>query len=647
MAWLVPLLPVFGALLLGLTGLARGDGRGGRAPLAVLSTGTMVATAALAGLAGVHGWTGRLLWAADLGLSLDYAYGTSPVVPIFAVLVPLVAAPVVAYAAYHEEARGLRRLLVLLTFFAGAMELVAGAADLLTLVVGWEVIGACSALLVAHGWWERGKARAGAVVFLTTRAGDLGMFLAVVAAFAGAGSLRYGALPGLTGLPLHLVAAGLLAAAAAKSAQLPFAPWLFAAMEGPVTVSTLLHAATMVAAGAFLLIRLEPVLGGVAWFGPAAMAVGVTTALAGGLVALLQPHAKRLLAGSTSAHYGLMFVAVGAGYPAVAVLHLVAHALAKAPLFLASGVAHGCTGSYRLPGMKLGRALPGVAIASALPAAALAGVPPLGAAWTKEEVVTAAGHASPWLAVAVSIAGGLSAAYMARFWFQAFGRGGAGCGEGESGRPPRTAERGALYLLAAATALLSLLWAAPVAQRVAEALAGIVPSSEAWELAASLLLVTVGVAIGWAVARFRPRLGEAGAAPAADWLGLPALARLVIARPAQRCADLLARFDDGVLDRAVWLLPGVARDSARLLARFDDAVVDGTVWWAADAAARLAVAGKRGAEVLIDGAPEGLSRLVGRAGSWARRLQTGLAHQYYRLIMVGLGILLVLLILGG
>ncbi|MGY8822312.1 MAG: proton-conducting transporter transmembrane domain-containing protein, partial [Pseudomonadales bacterium] len=147
----------------------------------------------------------------------------------------------------------------------------------------------------------------------------------------------------------------ILLACAAKSAQLPFSPWLFAAMSGPTPVSALLHAATMVAAGVYLLIRLHQTLDAVAWFAPLAIGLGLATALAGGVVASLQGHAKKLLAASTSSHYGLMWLAVGAGYPGAALLHFVTHAFFKAGLFLAAGIAEHHVGSYSLGDMRLGR----------------------------------------------------------------------------------------------------------------------------------------------------------------------------------------------------------------------------------------------------------------------------------------------------
>lgn len=640
MAWLVPLLPLLAGAALALLARERAQAPPARRSAALVGAGAMAATAALAALASALGWSASLPWGLGLALGLDYA--ADPAAALFAVLVPAVAAPLVAYAATHEEARGLARLLLLLTASVAAMEVIAGAADLLALLVGWELIGACSWALVAHQWYEPAKPRAAIAVFLTTRAGDLGLFVALAAAFAGSGSLAYGSLGALQGVHLHLVVGGLLVAAASKSAQVPFAPWLFAAMEGPVSASALLHASTMVASGAFLLIRLEPVLAGASWFGPAALAVGLATALAAGTVALLQPHAKRLLAGSTSAHYGLMFVAVGAGWPAVAALHLVAHALAKAPLFLAAGVAHACAGTYRLPRLGVGRAVPRVAWASLVAAAALAGVPPLGAAWTKEEVVASAGHAGPAVAVLAMLAGALSAAYMARFHLQVFGRREGTCGE----RPPLGGERASLYALAAMTVLLGALWIPALHDGAADALGRALPSGKVWEVVLSLALVAGGLVLGRAVALRRPSLGDDRAGAAADWLGLPALARAALVRPGRGLCAMLARFDDAVMDGPARGVGHTDRFVAARLARFDDRVVDGAVRAAVALAAVVASAARKVGEAVFDGVPEGLADGLARGGRRARRLQTGLSHHYYALIVAGLAAVVLLLLVG-
>lgn len=159
----------------------------------------------------------------------------------------------------------------------------------------------------------------------------------------------------------------------------------------------------MVAAGVVLLMQLQPMLAAVSWFGPVLIIVGLATALTGGLVAVASSHAKRLLAGSTSAHYGLMFVAIGAGYPVVALLHFALHAVMKAPLFMVAGIAGHQAGSYNLAKIARVRLPDGLIYTSTIAALALAGLFPLGAAWTKEGVVSAAGVIAPWLAKARAV----------------------------------------------------------------------------------------------------------------------------------------------------------------------------------------------------------------------------------------------------
>lgn len=667
MLWLPILLPLLAAPLLGWLGA-----RGLRRTAAATAAGALLATAALAGLAATRStagaWSGSLAWSDSIHLHLDLA---DPLSALLAILVPAVAAAVVAFAAVHEERRGLGRLLALIGAFVAAMELLAAAADLLTLLIAWELVGACSWGLIGHEWREKRTVRAATRAFLVVRSGDLGLFVAVAAAFAATGSFEYEALETISGQILHVLVAGLLLAAAAKSAQLPFAPWLFDAMEGPVSASALLHSATMVASGAFLVARLHPVLDRAHWFGTAAIAIGLATALAAGVVALLQPHAKRLLAGSTSAHYGLMFVAVGAGYPAVAALHLLAHALFKAPLFLATGVAKEAAGSYRLSEMQLGRALPWVAGGSMIATLALAGFPPLGAAWTKEEIAAAAGHHSPWAAILVAVAGALSAAYAARYQLQAFGWGPDRTPTGKGTRP---VARAAVIALAAATVALSALWFPGSHDLASRILGGEVARVKAWEMVLSLVLVGAGLLAGRSVAKHRPRLGEpgeAGHAAASGWLGLPVLGRVLIVRPVRVLAGALAAFDDRVLDalprsvgalgragasrlaayddRFLDALPrGAAtggRVVARLLSRGDRRVVDRGVrataaltrWWAR--------ASDRFGEHAFDGTLEGVSRLTGRAAALARKLQTGMSHHYYTMISVGLAAALALLLL--
>ncbi|TDL78097.1 NADH-quinone oxidoreductase subunit L [Palleronia sediminis] len=625
-------LPLFPALA-GLAIWAAGDG--GRRRLGAMAAGAAAVTLLLAVLATAQGWTAGHDWGAGLVLRL----ALTPLSAAVAVTVPAVAVAVLVFAAAHEEARGLARLLGLMLVFCGAMLLAVTAADLLTLLIAWEVMGFCSWALIGHRWRDRANPASGRYAFVATRLGDLGLFLAVMATWAGAGTLEFAALGRLDGPALSLAAFGILVAAAAKAGQGPFAPWLFRAMDGPAPVSALLHAATMVAAGAYLLARLHPWLAPVPGWSGATLALGLVTALAGGAVAVMQGHAKRLLAGSTSAQLGLMFVAVGAGYPGIAVAHLVAHAAFKAPLFLAAGIAGRAAGSYDLGRMGYQRTLPWVAALTAPAALALAAVPPMGAAWTKEQIVAAASHASLWSGVGVAVAGALSAAYAARFWWLAFGPRGA-----EPETRPRRAEIAALGALSLGCVALGALWLAPVRAtlRFAPLDAG------AAEMALSLGLVGCGVLAGLTLAR-------RGASPppvAADWLGLPALIQHGIVAPFERAARGAARLDDTVLDA----IPRGAARGARGLARGGRAVwgamqidrggIDAAVWRIAEATRGLARLGGGHGEALADGLPEGTARIAGQGGADARRLQTGLSHHYYAMFVIGTA-LAILLLIGG
>lgn len=587
--------------------------------------------------------------AVDLGAGLMWSVAVTPVAGVMAVAVAAVSLPVVVYAAVHEERAVAPRVTGLLLVFVGAMQLLVVAGDLVTLLVGWELVGAVSWALVATEWREPGVPGAANTAFLATRAGDLGLFAAVGAAVAGAGGVAYADLAAVDGGALHLLVAGIGLAAISKGAQLPFSPWLDAAMAGPTPASALLHSATMVAAGPYLLVRLSDVVGAVDWFGPAAVAVGLATALAAGVVASTRTDVKRLLAASTSAQVGLMVVAVGVGAPLVAFAHLLAHATLKALLFLAGGVAIAASGGRDLRRMRLGRALPVSAGMAGVGALALAAVWPLGAAWTKEHVVAAAGGVGVGLALLVVLAGGLSAAYAARWWLLAFGTAGdqqgGDDGGGDSGnagvvRAPSATERAGVGVLAALTLAASVLWWPGVGEALAERLGGQIPSGAPWELVASLSAVAIAVYAVWTLDRRGRLQGEhdlAGAPWArrtARWAGWPdAVGRLVVA-PSMAGSRLLARADDR-LDDAVTAVGRGAVGIAGRLARGDDRVVDAGVRGVGAATSWLAAGLTRVGEGLVDGVVAGIGGIVGQSGRDARRLQTGMTHHYYVIVVVG------------
>ncbi len=626
----------------------------------------LAATLLLAVVAAVDASTWALEWGAGLRLTLSAVGVAGPV----AVLVAAVGATVVAYASVHEDDPGLARLLGLLVAFVGVMQLLVLAADLLTLLIAWELSAALSWALIGSNWANGGDVSRAAHAFNVTRAGSLGLVLAAGAAFAGSGSLEYTALDGLDAGLLAVVAGGLLVAAASKSAQVPFSPWLYSAMAGPTPVSALLHSATMVAAGAYALVRLGEPLSAVGWFGPTVVAVGLTTAVAGGVLALTESHGKRILAASTSAQYGLMFVAVGVGASAAAAAHLVAHGLFKSLLFLAVGVGIHATGTADVRSWRLRRRLPRVAAAAGIGSLALAAVPPLGAAWTKEQITAAALAAGPFVGGLALFAGLLSAAYAARLYVLSFGGPPRTGAAPPAGRVP-TVEIGAVAVLAAGSVALGALWL-PGGRGVVEALTGTrVAHGAAWEFVVSLALVATGLVWGRALATDTER--SAGGLPAwmrrvtADWYRIPTASRRLVADPALALAAGLARFDDVVIDAPARSLATIGVRAANVLPRFDDAVVDGAVrgavrlgralsrllgWWVergvdgvvaalAAATGRIGDLSRLGDDRGVDRTVEGIARSVGVAGRRSRALQSGLAHRYYVIAVVGLAALFV------
>ncbi|MEC5289905.1 NADH-quinone oxidoreductase subunit L [Aurantimonas sp. C2-6-R+9] len=629
MLFLVALLPIVAAAAVPLT--SQLAGAPSRRLLMVVAMVGLGLTLLLALLAAAGGWTGTIVWSGPLRLTAVL----TPIAGAMAMLVPVIALPILAYAAFHEDETGLGRLVAILLLFVAGMELLVIADDLLTLLIGWELVGACSYLLIAHDWRHADNAASGLYAFLMTRFGDLGLFAAAMAAYAATGSFSYDGLSNISGPLAAIVAFGLLLSAASKSGQVPFSPWLFRAMAGPTSVSALLHAATMVAAGAYILIRLEPFLATVPGVPETIVAIGLATALSGGLVATLQNHAKKLLAASTSAHYGLMFVAVGSGYPGIAFLHLVAHAAFKALLFLAAGIAGERAGSYGQHLMGFGRALPLVATMTAISALSLAGIPPLGGAWTKEAIVTAAEHGSVWIAAGVILAGGLSAAYATRFQLSAFGLVERQEQDSPKAKPGRV-ETGAVVALALLTLATSLVWVPSVREATGRVLEIELLEASLATFILSTAAVAAGLLVGVFLVRRFPEIGVEGrSAETADWLGLPDLIERTITRPVTRLAVAAAAVDDRVIDAGVRLIANSGARAARLGGRKDDRVLDRGVTASASAVTWLASASDRTGEWLIDGLAEGTALIVGQSGRDARRLQTGMSHHYYALATGG------------
>jgi NADH-quinone oxidoreductase subunit L len=335
-------------------------------------------------------------WLPSGGLHVDMGFLADPLSVTFILFVTGVGTLIHVFAVgyMHGDERFSRFFAYMNLFCASMLILVLGSSFLVTFL-GWEGVGLCSYLLISF-WFERhGAATAGKKAFITTRIGDLGFMIAMFLIFLKVGSLDYAALGGAEDVAqgtATAIALLLLLGAVGKSAQFPLHFWLPDAMEGPTPVSALIHAATMVTAGVFLVARAHPYFEAsgdastvVAW-------VGAGTALLAALVAIVQPDIKRVLAYSTISQIGFMFLALGVGAYAAAIFHVVTHAFFKATLFLGAGsVIHGNGDNQDMRIMGgFRKFMPITALSMVAAWLAISGVPPFAGFWSKDEILTKA-----------------------------------------------------------------------------------------------------------------------------------------------------------------------------------------------------------------------------------------------------------------
>lgn len=428
------------------------------------------------------------------GLSIGYAVDTLSAVMLL--VVGVVAGMVVVYSfGYMAEDDAQPRYFALLSLFTAAMAALVVASSLVGLFAAWELVGACSYLLI--GFWFRRPAAANAAMkaFLVTRVGDVGLLIALAILWAQIGTLDLAEVmalaPGLPAGVVSSVALLLFVGAAGKSAQFPLHVWLPDAMEGPTPVSALIHAATMVAAGVFLIARTWPVFQAAPGALAVILVIGVLTAFGAALMAVTQTDIKKVLAYSTISQLGFMFAALGAGQPVVALFHLVTHAAFKSLLFLAAGsVIHGSdTQDVRELG-GLARFMPVTAFAWVVGAGALAGLPPLSGFFSKDGVLHAAWSSSPVAGIALFAASALTAFYVARTTRLVFFGIYRGAGHPHESPPVMTAP---LIVLAVATMTLGM-----ASGSFASALGGHGGLSVPVALVSSAIAVCA-VAFGWSV----------------------------------------------------------------------------------------------------------------------------------------------------
>ncbi|WP_460200061.1 NAD(P)H-quinone oxidoreductase subunit 5 [Scytonema sp. NUACC21] len=386
-------------------------------------------------------YTRTLEWAAAGNFHLSMGYTIDHLAALMLVIVTTVAFLVMVYTdGYMSHDPGYVRFYAYLSLFGSSMLGLVVSPNLVQVYIFWELVGMCSYLLV--GFWYDRKAAADACqkAFVTNRVGDFGLLLGILGLFWATGSfdfdvmgIRLGELVNsgsLSNFLAVLFAILVFLGPVAKSAQFPLHVWLPDAMEGPTPISALIHAATMVAAGVFLVARMYPVFEHV----PAAMNIiaftGAFTAFLGATIAITQNDIKKGLAYSTISQLGYMVMAMGVGAYTAGLFHLMTHAYFKAMLFLGSGsVIHGMEGvvghdpalaqDVRLMG-GLRKYMPVTAVTFLIGCLAISGIPPFAGFWSKDEILGAAFNANPILWFVGWLTAGITAFYMFRMYLTTF-----------------------------------------------------------------------------------------------------------------------------------------------------------------------------------------------------------------------------------
>ncbi|TMK85674.1 MAG: NADH-quinone oxidoreductase subunit L [Actinobacteria bacterium] len=606
----IPAIPLAGAAVLLLTGPRWRDRSAGWLAsaavavafgLAVTVFGTLVSRPVTLRLSHVS----LFEWIGVGSFRVDIAFRVDPLSTVMALTVTGVGAMIHLYAVdYMRGDPRYARFFAYMNLFVFFMLVLVLADNYLLLYVGWEGVGLCSYLLIGF-WFERKTAAdAAKKAFVTTRIGDSALLIGLIFMWSRFGSLDFDrVLPhahALANGTATVMAMLLFAGAVGKSAQLPLHVWLPDAMEGPTPVSALIHAATMVTAGVYLVVRSHQIFeaSGVAL--TIVAVVGLVTAIYAGLSAIGQDDIKRMLAYSTISQLGFMFFGAGMGAYSAAIFLLVAHAFFKAVLFLGAGsVMHALpdeeTDMTRMGGLR--RAMPLTAVTWVVGWLAMAGIPPLSGFFAKDQVVAAASQAGRiglWYAALFGAL--LTALYETRGTFLTF------FGEPRHrGHPhdPPSLMRTALVSLAVGAALAGVLglsatsgllpkFLTPVVGPTKEAVAG--PS----ELVLSIISVAValvGILTAWLV-YLSGRI---------DWMALRV-----------RFASAKRTFQRGFYVNDFY--SGAIVGPAKLAAAFVAYVVDRRV---------------------VDGTLTGIGRLVSSSAGAARRAQTGLVRTYAVGILLG------------
>ena len=436
LVWLIPAFPLIGFTLLVLLGRRLGEPNAGWLATTMVTGSFLSTLGVFIGMAGkpseerVYEIT-LFEWIPSGELSVGLGFLADPLSITMALFITGVSALIHMYAiSYMHGDPNFSKFFIYLNLFVFSMLMLVLGDNLLITFLGWEGVGACSYFLISFWHQDSTNATAGKKAFVTNRVGDWGFMVAMFFLFFNVGSLKYSDIfasviqvDALTQTTATIIVVMLFIGAAGKSAQFPLYLWLPDAMAGPTPVSALIHAATIVTSGVYLLTRMNPVLAEAAgWSTDLIWIVGLFTALFAATAAVAQNDIKKVLAYSTVSQLGFMFVAVGSGLYVAAIFHMITHAFFKALLFLGAGsVIHGMHDEQDMRRYgALKSAMPITAGTFIIGWLAISGIPPFSGFWSKDEVLLAAWNENRIAWVLLLVAAIMTAFYMSRLVFMTF-----------------------------------------------------------------------------------------------------------------------------------------------------------------------------------------------------------------------------------
>jgi len=615
-AYLMPLLPLAGFVVLAGAGRRLGDPWAGWLGTATVAGSFVVACITYAGLLGRHSGASReftqtlFSWIPVGGLQVKAALLVDPLSVTMVLFVTGISTLIHLYSiGYMKGDRDYPKFFVYLNLFVASMLVLVLANNLVFTFVGWEGVGLCSYWLISFWFGRDTAASAGQKAFLYNRLADVGFLIAIFLVFDKTGTVDY------IGIFSHASALGsgtrtaicllLFVAAVGKSAQIPLFPWLADAMEGPTPVSALIHAATMVTAGVYLMCRISPLLALAPDARIVVASIGAATAFVAATIACAQQDIKKVLAYSTVSQLGYMFLAVGTGAYEAAIFLMVAHAFFKALLFLGAGsVIHGLHDEQDLKKMgNLRKYMKLTFVTFGIGWLAIAGIPPLSGFFAKGDILDNAFARYPVLWVVGLVTAGLTAYYMTRLVVLAF------FGEDRWRATGSTSAHGE----------------------------GAAPHESPWVMALPLVVLSVLALVGGL-------LDLPGHHPSFDPLGwLAPVFGSALYQSHQSTGTLwtLAIVDGVValvglgLAYSIWSRRSERRALEPVVLQksyYIDEVYDTVIGRPAEGLARFtAVFDNK----VIDGAVNGVARLARGAGGGLRRIQTGFVRQYALGIVIG------------